>query len=367
MKYADRIQSSTTTTGTSNLTIAGAIDTFKNLASANIFGSGLIPVTIVHQDRSLNEFETSLCSLSGTDLTRVKVISSSNSNDFVNFSAGTKYVFIDYIAQVHFPGTQLFKEAVKVVFTSNTTLSTVYAGVAQDGYTLQAGDRFLVTGQSDERENGIYVAQAATSAPVRANDAYTGDVLGNAIIPVYWKNSSTLNATMYFCNRGVAVIGTDNLTFLPFINSTITSSTDNTIPRYDGTIGSRLQSSNLVISDDDKLKYFSSYSQLATQSGSGTITLNLNTDNKHLITLTNNATLALSNVSVGQCFAVRVKQDSTGGRTLTWFSGINWPSDSVPTVTPTANKYDWFGFICTALGEYGTGEFDGFLLGQNYG
>lgn len=364
MKYGDRIQVTTTGTGTGDLTLGSATDTFRSYT--NLVGRGLIPVTIVHQDRTLNEFETVLCSIASTTLTRVKVIASSNSNNLVNFSAGTKYVFVDYIAEVNYPGTQLLKEPVAVVSTSHVTLANQYAGVTLANKVLAENDRVLFAGQSTEADNGIYVIQAATSAPVRAKDAYTGDNIGHALIPVT-KPNDVYNSTIYYCNRVTSIIGTDNLTFVPFITSNSTSSTDNAIPRFDGTSGHRLQSSNVTISDNDKLKIFSSYSALYTVSNNGTITLNLNTDNINLVELTGNTTLALSNVTVGQRFAIRIKQDATGGRTLTWFAGIEWPSDSPPTPTTTANKYDWFGFICTSTGEYGAGTFDGFVLGQNYG
>lgn len=79
------------------------------------------------------------------------------------------------------------------------------------------------------------------------------------------------------------------------------------------------------------------------------------------VTLGGNRTLALSNVTVGQVFILRIKQDGTGGRTVTWFSGISWPYATVPTLTTTANKTDIFGFICTGAGAY-----QGFIAGQSY-
>lgn len=73
-----------------------------------------------------------------------------------------------------------------------------------------------------------------------------------------------------------------------------------------------------------------------------------------------NRTLALSNASTGQCFVIRLTQDGTGSRTVTWFSTIKWPSGVAPTLTTTASKIDVFGFICT-----GSGTYDGFIVGQN--
>lgn len=91
-----------------------------------------------------------------------------------------------------------------------------------------------------------------------------------------------------------------------------------------------------------------------------TITFDMTTSNFHVVTLGGNRTLAVSNVSVGQAFIVRLVQDATGGRTVTWFGTIKWPYGITPTLTTTAAKADVFGFICTSTGNY-----DGFIVGQS--
>jgi len=91
-----------------------------------------------------------------------------------------------------------------------------------------------------------------------------------------------------------------------------------------------------------------------------TITFDLNESNFHTVTLGGNRTLALSNPTVGQKFAIRLQQDVTGNRTVTWFSTIRWPDNTVPTLSSTGNKADLFGFVCTSGGQY-----DGFGIGYN--
>lgn len=93
---------------------------------------------------------------------------------------------------------------------------------------------------------------------------------------------------------------------------------------------------------------------------STTITFDLNESNFHTVTLGGNRTLALSNPTVGQKFAIRLQQDATGNRTVTWFSTIRWPDNTVPTLSSTGNKADLFGFVCTSGGQY-----DGFGIGYN--
>lgn len=91
-----------------------------------------------------------------------------------------------------------------------------------------------------------------------------------------------------------------------------------------------------------------------------TVTFDLSLGNIHTVTLGGNRTLALSNASTGQCFILRLLQDGTGSRTVTWFTTIKWPDATAPTLTTTASKADVFGFICT-----GSGTYDAFIVGQN--
>lgn len=97
-----------------------------------------------------------------------------------------------------------------------------------------------------------------------------------------------------------------------------------------------------------------------TATDAATVTFNLSLGNLQTVTLGGNRTLALSNASTGQCFVIRLLQDGTGSRTVTWFSTIKWAGGSAPTLTTTASKADVLGFICT-----GTNTYDGFIVGQN--
>lgn len=61
-----------------------------------------------------------------------------------------------------------------------------------------------------------------------------------------------------------------------------------------------------------------------------------------------------SNPTDGQIIDIRVKQDGTGSRTLTWNSVFKF-STSIPspTLTTTANKTDYFRFVYDASGLHG--------------
>jgi cytoskeletal protein CcmA (bactofilin family) len=90
---ADRVRETTTTTGTGTLNLDGAVSGFRTFVSG--IGDGNVTYyAIVH--RTSAEFEIGIGTVTdaSTDtLSRTTVLSSSNSNSAVTFSAGTKDVF----------------------------------------------------------------------------------------------------------------------------------------------------------------------------------------------------------------------------------------------------------------------------------
>ncbi len=89
---ADRVKETTTTTGTGDLTLAGAASQFQSFATA--FGSSSISVQYAIVGQTGTEWEVGTGTFNGTTtLTRDTIIASSNSNAAVSLSSGTKDVF----------------------------------------------------------------------------------------------------------------------------------------------------------------------------------------------------------------------------------------------------------------------------------
>jgi hypothetical protein len=88
----DRVKETTTTTGTGAFALGGAVQGFETFASG-IGNSNTTYYAIFNPGTT--EFEVGLGTLDGdsSDLARTTVISSSNSDNAVSFSAGTKDVF----------------------------------------------------------------------------------------------------------------------------------------------------------------------------------------------------------------------------------------------------------------------------------
>ena len=93
---ADRVRETTTTAGTGTITLLGAVPSCQSFA---VVGDGNTTYyTIVAQSGTAWEVGIGTYTAAGTTLSRDTVLSSSNSGSLVNFSTGTKDVFVDYPA-----------------------------------------------------------------------------------------------------------------------------------------------------------------------------------------------------------------------------------------------------------------------------
>lgn len=199
-----------------------------------------------------------------------------------------------------------------------------------------------------------------TAGVVSAVTAPTGTIVGTS-------DSQTLT-TKTLTTPIIATIHDTN--DLPWVKSVATASAVNWITLTNSATGSNPaisvngSDSNLDVliygKGTGKVKVSASYGDYTSDSDGATVTFDMSVSNKHTVTITANRTLAVSNVSTGQVFLITVKQDGTGSRTVTWFSGISWAGGSTPTLTTTASKADTFGFLCTAANTY-----YGFIIGQN--
>jgi hypothetical protein len=102
LKIKNRVMETSTSTGTGDFTLAGAVTGYSTFAS-RLSTSDTCYYTIQGVDSNGNptgEWESGLGTYSATNtLTRTTVQSSSNSDSAVTFSAGTKRVFIDATAE----------------------------------------------------------------------------------------------------------------------------------------------------------------------------------------------------------------------------------------------------------------------------
>ena len=95
LKVNDRVQETSTTVGTGSLTLIGAVTGFQTFLSG--IGSGNTTYYCVTDNTN---WEVGIGTYTTSTLARTTVITSSNSNSLVSFSAGTKYVFSTFPASV---------------------------------------------------------------------------------------------------------------------------------------------------------------------------------------------------------------------------------------------------------------------------
>jgi hypothetical protein len=138
----DRVRETTTTTGTGTITLGGAATGFQ---SFSVIGDSNTTFYTI-QLSNTNEWEVGIGTYtsSGTTLSRDTILESSNSGSAVNFSAGTKDVFVTYPA-----------------------------------------------------EKAIYLGNLPTKMVVTKRDTTTADVaLANGFLPVLNRSGSTINVTV---------------------------------------------------------------------------------------------------------------------------------------------------------------------------
>ena len=142
---------------------------------------------------------------------------------------------------------------------------------------------------------------------------------------------------------------------------TITNAATTTAPSVTATGSDTNIDLNIGAKGTGEVKHTTAtYQDIVTASDGATVTFDVSDGNLQTVTLGGNRTLAISNAKVGQVFMLRLVQDGTGSRTVTFFSTIKWAGGAAPTLTTTASKTDIVGFIVTSSGNY-----EGFVIGQN--
>lgn len=222
--YADKVRETSTTTGTGTLSLGGAFDGFRTFVAG--IGNGKACIYTIENRDVTSEWEVGLGVVTdaATDtLSRLVVLSSSNAGSLVDFSAGTKNVFVSAGAY-HMTSLHQLPRRAKLATTANITLSGTQT---IDGGSAGVNDVIFVRAQSTVSQNGLYVC--ASGAWARAVDCYAGDDASGQLIIV--EQGTTYADTIWLCtsNRGSAVVGTNNLTYAQIAGSGIYQPLDATL------------------------------------------------------------------------------------------------------------------------------------------
>ena len=89
----------------------------------------------------------------------------------------------------------------------------------------------------------------------------------------------------------------------------------------------------------------------STTSGA-TVTIDWNNGNNQGFLLDANTTFTFTGGRIGGKYLLKLRQDATGSRTVTWPTSVIWSGGTAPTLTTTANKNDFIGFAFMSTTSY---------------
>lgn len=139
---ADRVKETTTTAGTGTVTLLGASTGYQSFAA---IGNGNETYYTIAGQTS-NEWEVGIGTYtsSGTTLSRTTVLASSNSGSLVNFSAGTKDVFVTYPAgRSVYDDLELTAAAAQLQATNGIVVNSA---TVTANYTIPSGSNAMSAG-----------------------------------------------------------------------------------------------------------------------------------------------------------------------------------------------------------------------------
>lgn len=154
LTLADRVRETTTVVGTGAAALGGAVTGFRTFASTLTNGDTTYYAIVTTTGSA---WEVGIGSYSSNILTRTTVIDSSNSNTFVDFQAGTKYVFITQPA-----GKAVYSNGTNIVSADGSNLAPTFGGTGITSYTT--GDTLYASATNVLSKLGIGTAgQVITS------------------------------------------------------------------------------------------------------------------------------------------------------------------------------------------------------------
>lgn len=178
----DRVLETSSSTGTGPLTLLGAPSSFQTFLT----GIGASNTTYYAiQNTAANEYEVGLGTLDGTGtvLTRTTVYRSSNSNNAVNFSAGTKNVFCTYPSarSVNYDAAGALAVTGALTVTGAATFSSTAAFNGTATFSDPAIFNDTATFNSTTTATDTFVVTSTVNSPLTVNNNITGTALANSV------------------------------------------------------------------------------------------------------------------------------------------------------------------------------------------
>ena len=245
----DRVKETTTTTGTGTYTLGGAVTGFETF-TANLSNAD----TTYYACTDNTNFEVGIGTFtsSGTTLARTTILASSNSNSAVNWSSGTRTIFMTYPADkaVYLDASGQLVIGGTAVTTTAAELNLIDGGTARGTTAVASGDGILINDGGTMRMTNVdTVSTYFSSHNVGGSNIVTTGALDSGSITSGFGSidtgSSTITTTGLISGGSLDI---DNV----LIDGTTIGHTDDTdlITLADGvvTVAGELDASSLDIS-----------------------------------------------------------------------------------------------------------------------
>ena len=192
----DRVQETSTTTGTGTFTLDGAVTQFQTFLSA--IGNGNTTYYTAYTAGG-TDWEVGIGTVGAGTLSRDTILASSNSGNVVTFGAGTKYVFCDYPA-----GTSVYSSNNSSA-TSGQVLKSNGAGVAPSWQNSTNGTVTSVGLSSTASSLAITNSPITTSGNIGVNFAGVSSqyVRGDGTLANFPTSTGGGSSVSYYLNGSV--------------------------------------------------------------------------------------------------------------------------------------------------------------------
>ena len=183
---ADRVKETTTTTGTGAISLAGAEANFIAFSAALSDGDTTY-YAIIDNVNQAYEVGLGTYTASGNTLARTTVLASSNSGSAVNFSAGSKDVFINYPA-----GKSAYLDSSNQLVVNGTAITSTPAELnILDGVTATTAELNYTSGVTSAIQTQI---DSKNALPILKGTNYTASA-GEFVIATAGSITITLPAS----------------------------------------------------------------------------------------------------------------------------------------------------------------------------
>jgi len=315
---ADRVRDTTTTTSTGTITLSGTAPT--GFQAFSVIGNGNTTYyTIAGQGTSEWEVGIGTYASSGTTLARTTVLSSSNSGSLVNFSAGTKDVFVTYPSERSVNISSAALTSGRVTYAATDGLLVDSANLTFNGTTLTANTigAFTLSGTVAGGGNQINNVSIGTSTP-----------LAGAFTTLSASGAATLSSTLAY--GGV----------------TLTNAVTGT--------GKMVLDTSPTINNQTVTNYIESVVAIGTVTTTNTISLTSGTVQTATLTASTACTFTMPTATAGKSFVLLLKQAASTGNGTATFTSVKFGTAGAPTITATAGKMDILTFIADGTNWYGS-------------